>query len=115
MSCPYRGEYCKGYRTFSDRVPGYAQGAYFPGDEPGYLCKLSGELCGDPDGDTPEDCEVQKEIDMKCPHCGGAIIWTPQEVYYCSKCYESWENKEEMLEAIEAQKEIDDEYADPAQ
>lgn len=43
------------------------------------------------------------------------ILWTPQEVYYCKACYETWDNKEEMLEAIEAQKEIDDEYADPTE
>ena len=115
MTCPYRGKYEKGYRAFSDRVPGYAQGAYFPGDEPGYRCKASGELCGNPDGDTPEDCAVQEETEFRCPHCGGTILRTPLEVYYCGVCYELWNNKQEMREAIEAQKEIEDEYADPAQ
>lgn len=71
MACPYLGEYCKGYRTFSPSVPAYAQGAYFPGDEPGYLCKKFGELCGNPDGDTPEDCAIQEETEYHCPHCGG--------------------------------------------
>ena len=39
--CEHR-YYYQGHRTFGDNIPGYAQGAYFPGDEPGIRCKLSG-------------------------------------------------------------------------
>lgn len=39
--CQHSYEY-KGYRSYGDNIPGYAQGAYFPGDEPGIRCELSG-------------------------------------------------------------------------
>lgn len=38
--------YYQGYRSYGDNIPGFAQGAYYPGDEPGMRCKLSGgDLC----------------------------------------------------------------------
>jgi len=46
--CEHLGEYYQGYRSYGGDVPGYAQGCYYPGDEPGYRCDLTGERC-DPD------------------------------------------------------------------
>ena len=51
--------YHPGHRTYGDNIPGYAQGAYFPGDEPGERCRLTDDYCG-PDacpekvGEEPE-------------------------------------------------------------
>ena len=112
MSCPHLGVYREGYRTFSPDVPGYAQGAYFPGGEPCYECELTGELCGNPNGNEPEFCEGQKEIDTRCPDCGGPINWTPIEVYYCSDCGKFWKSKDELLEEIKEREEYENEYAD---
>lgn len=47
--------YYPGYRSSGANIPGYAQGAYFPGDEPGMMCELTGEYC---------DCE-------SCPEKAG--------------------------------------------
>lgn len=66
MSCMF-AEYKEGYRTFSDNVPGYAQGAYFPGDEPGFYCKLSGEYCNVCDNGNPNDCQYKTKY--FCPEC----------------------------------------------
>ncbi len=52
--CIHRGEYRDARRTYSDRAPGYAQGAVFPGDEAGNICKLSGEICGKIDDIRPD-------------------------------------------------------------
>ena len=53
--CEHR-YYYQGYRTFGDNIPGYAQGAYFPGDEPGERCRLTGECC-----DTDDCPERERE------------------------------------------------------
>lgn len=59
----------KGARTYGDDIPSYAQGAYFPGDEPGYVCKLSGYHCGNINGRNPEECWGQTFTDTDCPYC----------------------------------------------
>lgn len=46
--CLHLGDWSPGYRSWGDDIPGFAQGCYFPGDEPGYLCTITGEVC-DPD------------------------------------------------------------------
>ncbi|MDR2893033.1 MAG: hypothetical protein LBV80_08120 [Deltaproteobacteria bacterium] len=45
-----------GHRTFGANIPGYAQGAYFPGDEPGMRCELTEDPCND------ELCPKRKEL-----------------------------------------------------
>lgn len=67
MSCIF-GEYKEGYRTFSDNIPGFAQGAYFPGDEAGYRCKFDGEYCIACDNGNPNDCGYEK-TEYFCPDC----------------------------------------------
>lgn len=52
--CQYSYEY-EGNRTYGSNVPGYAQGAYFPGDEPGERCMLTGEYC------DPDTCSEKEE------------------------------------------------------
>jgi len=47
----------KGYRSFGDNIPGYAQGAYFPGDEPGWRCRLTHEPCPAESVEDEETCE----------------------------------------------------------
>lgn len=42
--CEFR-KYRKAQRTFGDNIPGYAQGAVFPGDEAGHYCSETGERC----------------------------------------------------------------------
>ena len=37
--------YYPGHRTYGDNIPGFAQGAYFPGDEPGERCRLTDDYC----------------------------------------------------------------------
>lgn len=71
MSCIHK-KWHDGVRTYGANVPGYAQGAYFPGDEPGYTCKKAGGDCGDPDSDTPECCDIQENTGWLCPECAEA-------------------------------------------
>jgi len=46
----------EGYRSFDDNIPGYAQGAYFPGDEPGWRCSLTHEPCPAESAEDEENC-----------------------------------------------------------
>lgn len=46
--CLHLGDWSPGYRSWGDDIPGFAQGCYFPGDEPGHLCTITGDVC-DPD------------------------------------------------------------------
>lgn len=80
-------EYHKGYRSYGDDIPGYAQGAYFPGDEPGTFCKISGELCYlEDDAATPTDCEFQEPINEKCPDCDAYLYRNGNDVVFCQEC-----------------------------
>lgn len=47
----------EGHRSFGDNIPGYAQGAYFPGDEPGWRCWLTREPCPAESVEDEEGCE----------------------------------------------------------
>lgn len=52
QSCPQR-EHFPARRTSGNNIPGYAQGAIFPGDEACHTCRLTGELCEElPDVET---------------------------------------------------------------
>lgn len=77
--CQHSYEY-EGYRSFGDNIPGYAQGAYFPGDEPGTRCELTGEACGNICGDAPHTCAAIDETDWPCPFC--ATQEHEQYLYY---------------------------------
>ena len=46
--CQHLSDYAPGSKSWGDDVPGYAQGCFYPGDEPGCRCRITGELC-DPD------------------------------------------------------------------
>lgn len=56
--CKYR-YFSNGYRSFGSNIPGFALGAYFPGDEPGERCRLTGDFC------DPEFCPELEENE-KC-------------------------------------------------
>ncbi len=47
-----------GHRTWGGDIPGYAQGAYFPGDEPGERCRLTDDYC---DQETCPEREREEE------------------------------------------------------
>lgn len=85
-NCHYK-QYRPGYRTYGDNIPGYAQGAYFPGDEPGWFCKASECLCPLEDaGDSPELCDIQEEFDGVCPDCDCQLMRNGAGVVYCKGC-----------------------------
>lgn len=96
--------YCEGHRSFGDNIPGYAQGAYFPGDEPGHRCRLTGDYCGNPDGDTPTECAANEETPYCCPLCLEEAetenkLWkTGDGRYFCPECDGEW-TEEELVSA----------------
>lgn len=59
--CEYR-YWHKGCRSFGDNIPGYAQGAYFPGDEPGYRCWLTHDFCPAESVEDEEGCEEREGV-----------------------------------------------------
>lgn len=91
MSC--RNQYEKsGIRTFSDYVPGFAQGAYFPEDEPGTYCQISGCLCSNINGDNPEDCCGLSDVDETCPDCHVNLQEDGHGTIFCPNCKLSLED-----------------------
>lgn len=77
----------EGHKTWSQYVPTSCQGCYFPGDEPGIYCAISGGACQNPEGDCPEDCEFQQQTDKVCPNCEGAkMILSGDGTLYCPIC-----------------------------
>lgn len=68
MCCPYR-EWHEGIKTYSNHVPASCWGAYFPGDEPRYICRKDKDVCSDPDGDMPHCCIIQEPTGWLCPEC----------------------------------------------
>lgn len=86
MSCLHQYEY-SGNKINSAYMPASCQDAYYPGEEPGIYCDLTGCPCNDPDGDEPQDCEFQSCTDEKCPECGEGIIYrSGQRILYCPEC-----------------------------
>ena len=55
-NCPQRRHHPE-HRTYGPNIPEYMQGMVVPGDEAGYRCRISGDLC-----ETRPDCE-------ECPLC----------------------------------------------
>lgn len=94
-----------GERTSGANIPGYAQGAYFPGDEPGTRCKLTGEACGNPQGDTPGQCVAAKRSPWICPNCRELGFETRLLLldgsYHCEGCGESWSEAQLACEYAE--------------
>lgn len=79
--------YDKGYRSFGSNIPGYAQGCYFPGDEPGNYCRLTNEPCYlDYYRESPELCEVQEKAGANCPDCEAEMNCNGNGVIYCPDC-----------------------------
>ena len=68
MECPYM-RWQDEYRTFSDNIPGYAQGAVFPGDEGGVFCKQTGDPCPVAETGHIWDCDLAKPTELLCPSC----------------------------------------------
>lgn len=95
--CRHAYEY-PGHRTCGDNIPGYAQGAYFPGDEPGTRCKLTGEACGNPEGDTPGQCAAATHSPWICPACRElgfeSRLLLLDDRYHCEGCGKSWSEPE---------------------
>lgn len=87
--CQHSYEY-DGFRTYGSNIPCCAQGAYFPGDEPGTRCTLTGDYCEFEGEGTSEKTEwlcpeCQKRLEdsylYKTSTCG---------LYYCQRCKKSW-------------------------
>ena len=56
--CEY-SYYDEGRRTYGYNIPGYAQGAYFPGEEPGLRCDIDDEPC------DPKECPLMEGKEKK--------------------------------------------------
>lgn len=79
--------YKEGSRSYGDNLPGYAQGAYLPGDEPGYYCKKSGCRCYlDGWASHPDYCYVQEYTDKRCNDCNKILMRNGDNVLYCPSC-----------------------------
>ena len=66
--CPH-SEYRSGCRSYGRNIPADAQGAYFPGDEPGDYCKLTDCLCDRDEEGEPCECPVQERTGLFCEDC----------------------------------------------
>lgn len=92
LYCPHM-RYRKGTRTYSAYVPSYAQGAFFPGDEPGEYCRICDELCENVDGENPAKCIVQKKSNILCKNCEVHMFENGAEQIYCPECLEIYESE----------------------
>lgn len=80
-----------GYKSYGDNVPGYAQGAYFPGDEPGIHCTITGDICPCDESNDPKDCTEYEELNVLCPECETInLIENEAGIIYCPTCGETW-------------------------
>lgn len=92
LCCPYM-RYKKGTRTYSAYVPSYAQGAYFPEDEPGEYCKLNDEPCPNVDGTCPYECPIQEDTTELCDECQVNLKYNSGGQTYCPECLEIYESE----------------------
>lgn len=77
--CPFRRYRQAEKATYGANIPGYAQGAVFPGDGAGYECAVNGRACYDP---ACYECPRFRLI--ACPLCNGrAWIDTDLNKAYC--------------------------------
>lgn len=91
MNC-FHMVYKQGTRTRSAYVPGYAQGVYFPGDEPGEYCKICDELCPNVDGSNPDECIIQEGTNYLCENCEVFMKENGAGQIYCPNCMEIQED-----------------------
>lgn len=104
--CRHSYDY-QGHRSYGDTIPGFAQGAHFPGDEPGRRCRLSGGVCGNPGGDTPMGCASNTSTEWLCPDCQweeiDAVLWKYGDAcrkndkagtFFCRACEGEWTDAE---------------------
>ncbi len=78
--------YHEGCRSYGANIPSSCQGAYFPGDEPGEYCELTGTACQDPTGEFPEDCEFREKTGRICPDCDVTMEKTGWGTLLCPEC-----------------------------
>lgn len=101
MSCSHC-YYSDGHRTYGANVPGFAQGAYFPGDEPGDYCDLTKEPCPNADGRHPMDCVEKEELNLVCPSCSAdGIVHLAKNAanqVFCPVCGIRYETDDELLD-----------------
>lgn len=64
-------------------MPEMMWGNYLPGDEPGYMCSLTGDFCSE----DIEDCPLWKPSGKFCPQCE-VELFTNGEIIYCPFCKE---------------------------
>lgn len=88
--CPHH-EYSKGFKcTGSADEPDFMRGQYYPGDEPGILCKITGNHC---DQET-DSCKTRfadmRKTQFYCPECEQhrtrAYMHTDGVIYGCPEC-----------------------------
>ncbi len=97
--CRHQYDYA-GHQSFGGDIPGFAQGAYFPGDEPGTHCRLTGEACGNVRGDAPTECAANTATEWLCPECQkeelDVALWKSGESgkYFCRECLHQWTETE---------------------
>jgi hypothetical protein len=97
--CKHRHDH-PGARSFGPDIPERAQGACFPGNEPGAHCRLSGELCANPDGASPDECLAASPTEWLCPECQiiheDAALWSTGDgaYFYCRDCLTVYTAKE---------------------
>lgn len=105
-------EWFEGYRSGpSDYLPASSWGCYFPGDEPGYKCALTGDYCPRED-DNPFECDCIEDTEILCPDCLEYALENPDEenepiylqkngegVLLCNCCGEHF-NKDEITKKL---------------
>ena len=89
--------FADGYRSYGDNIPGYAMGAYFPGDEPEIRCEITHRTCTNLAGDNPADCAAAQKTPWICPECQSmgikAELVSIHGRYHCSRCGSSWDER----------------------
>ncbi len=88
--CRHQYNYA-GHLSHGDNLPGYAQGEYFPGDEPGLRCRLTEGPCTDPAENNPEDCAAWQKTPWFCPVClleeeEREVLLGREGAFYCPAC-----------------------------
>lgn len=106
--CPHR-YYSAGRAAKGGNIPPFAVGAYFPGDEPGFRCEQTLEMCSD----FPPDCPEWKEAaeGFVCPACleyGGRQGKNPfrerrllarEGEFFCPECSERYDSPADLARA----------------
>jgi hypothetical protein len=97
MMCQHKYDH-PGHRTYGDNIPGYAQVAYFPGDEPGDHCRLNEDACA---GESSPECPNNVQTEWLCPICQigetDVLLWkTSDGKYFCRECDCKWEEEAEL-------------------